>query len=161
MSGEQGSIDLQKLHACLEGIPEVSFAYLFGSWAAGRPQEESDVDLAVHLRHPATDDPAAILRRLIPALSPAVASPHLDLVLLNQAPLLLKHQVLEEGRLVFCRDRSVWAEFFVRTCDDFADWLPMLAPHVRATRERILEGKGFGQPGDPERSLARARELLG
>jgi hypothetical protein len=51
--------------------------------------------------------------------------------------------------------------FFNTVCDEYADWLPMLQPHIRATRERILEGKGFGPSGDFERSLARARLLLG
>lgn len=153
--------NLDAMTASLESIPEVVFAYLFGSHATGRAHAESDVDIAVHLGGRRVSDRTKILEKLIVSLSSAVASHRLDLVILDDAPVVLRQQVLRHGKLLFCRDRSFWAEFLVRTVDEYADTAPMRALHVRATRERILEGKGFGQPGDFERSLARVRELFG
>jgi uncharacterized protein YutE (UPF0331/DUF86 family)/predicted nucleotidyltransferase len=44
------------LRALLEREPEVALAFLFGSHAIGRATSDSDIDVAVYLRHPEQED---------------------------------------------------------------------------------------------------------
>jgi len=150
----------EALRRGLDSMPEVIFAYLFGSRATGRARADSDIDVAVYQGGRAGSDHAGLWRKLVTALSKEVAAELLDLVVLDGASVLLRHQVLREGRLLLCRDRDRWAEFFVQTAREYADTARMRELHLRATRERILGGKGFGQSRDIERSIARVRDLL-
>lgn len=145
------------------GRPEAVAAYLFGSQASGKATRRSDVDVAVLLDEEfdlAADpfyrlDQAAALQA---SLGRAV-----DLVLLNQAPLLLRYQVLRYGQLIFERDHRQRVDFEVHSRMLYFDFRPILdALHARQA-QRIKEGtfaaRYIGRT-DPLDDARRALERL-
>jgi hypothetical protein len=55
-------------------------------------------------------------------------------VILNDAPPLLAHRVLSQGRLVFGRSRAARVRFQVRTAARYLDLVPGLETHIRALK---------------------------
>jgi predicted nucleotidyltransferase len=133
---------LQRITAFLEGAPEVVFALLFGSRAAGTARPDSDHDVAVWLSQDLDDGQRhEWLRHAYASLTPP---DDLDLVVLNEAPALLGHRALM-GRILLMRDRAAYSRYFVRTLalsNDEAYWRDL---HDRARRRRLEEGR-FGRP---------------
>ena len=104
--------------------PDVVAAYLFGSHAAGKAHPGSDVDTAVLLSE--EDSFARFERRLrlIDEVSD-LCGREADVIVLNDAPPLLQHQVLKHGQLLFERDRTARVAFEVRAGKIYADLKPM------------------------------------
>lgn len=78
------------------GQPDVVAAYLFGSQVGGRARAEGDVDVAVLLS--IEDDFARFERQLrLGSEAEEVVGRPVDLIMLNDAPPVLVHQVLKNG----------------------------------------------------------------
>ena len=134
---------------------DVVAGYIFGSMAQGRARPGSDVDVAVLLSDD-LDGEARFMRRLRLGTEVEEAIGHrTDLVVLNDAPPLLRHQVLKHGRLVFERDRAARVEFEVRAGKIYADLKPM---YDFFTRVLLKEIKEVGL-GGRRRRRARAIEV--
>ncbi len=103
-------IDVQRVAQALESVPAILFALLFGSARGGvLPRADSDVDVAVYLDHEPDLDERAWLLGLV---QDAVRSDRVDLVFLNLTDnVALQRQALK-GRLLICRDREKYADFF-------------------------------------------------
>ena len=90
--------NLPKAGAYLKSRPEVSFAYLFGSLAKGKPLPLSDVDIAVYL-----SESSDVLEKKLEILGELIAileTDEIDLVILNEAPLALRMKILEYKKLI-------------------------------------------------------------
>ncbi len=129
MSESAGQVEeiSQKLSPVWESFPEVRFAYLFGSFAAGKAGPLSDLDLAVYL------EPYSHGRflDLYAACCRALKRNDLDLVVLNRTEnLILLENIIREGKLLFERDRGARFEFEVETLH--------LALDFREMRRQIL-----------------------
>lgn len=97
--------------------PGIRLALIFGSLAKGRARSDSDVDVAV-----AADRPLDIgtKMRLIEQLAVLTGRP-IDLVDLQVAEGLILHQILVEGKLLLCRDHSLYARLMQRMIFDQED----------------------------------------
>ncbi len=128
---------------------QVRLVYLFGSQVGGTTGPLSDVDLAVLL----TDDaPLAKSRGELEHLFSTVLEGYrLDLIILNQAPIELAYAVIAEGKILYQRDLAERVEYEATVMSRYGDFLPFL----RAQREDILKGAGYG------RRIQRYREALG
>lgn len=109
---------LRGLIPVLKDNPQIIFAYIFGSYAKGKAKEGSDLDIAVWVKEPVDK------LELITALGEAVHK-EVDVVILNTAPPLLRHQVMRYGRVLFCKDRKELVRFKVWTMKEYEDfrWL--------------------------------------
>jgi len=128
----------KKLKNCLFGNPEIQLAFLFGSEAAGSPRTDSDVDIAVLYRPnqlPGSDALLELNDRLTALLKREV-----DLVVLNRASPIIRMQVLKHGKKIIEKDHRVYADFFVRTINEYDD-----LKRVRAVVEKnIMKGGIYG-----------------
>jgi predicted nucleotidyltransferase len=86
----------------LETTPSVVFAYLFGGLARGAPNPLSDVDIAVYFR--AGTEPGEEKLALFDALTDALGTSELDLVILNRAPISLVGRVLQNNRCLIDKE---------------------------------------------------------
>lgn len=146
--------------------PEVVAVYLFGSQATGKAAQRSDVDVAVLLEDD-FDLAADPFYRLDQASAlQARLGREVDLIILNQASLLLRYQVLRYGQLIFERDHRQRIDFEVLSRLLYFDFRPILeALHARQA-QRIKEGS-FGARyvrnrdplGDARRALERLESL--
>ena len=133
---------LHDLEQRLGAVPEIVFAYLFGSRARGTARPDSDWDLAIYLRQGLSPQQRFKLRlRLLAELEELGPS---DLVILNDAPPLLAHRAIMGRRLVV-RDATALVRFSVRTLAQSEDQRPWRELHRRA-RQRRLEEVIFGRP---------------
>ncbi len=147
--GQSKGGDLEGIIRCLQEYlatqPDVVAAYVFGSWAQGRPRPESDVDVAVLLKED-LDAEARLMRRLeLGNALEELLNRKVDLVVLNDAPPLLQHQVLLHGKRVFERDRMARVEFEVRAGKVYADLKPMFDFFTEAMLREIEEGRFGGR----------------
>ena len=137
------SVDVTALTEYLAAQPDVIVAYLFGSRVTGRARAESDVDVAVLLNE--EDSAARFERRLQMMVEVSrVCAREADVIVLNDAPLILQHQVLKHGRLLYERDRRARVEFEVLSRKIYFDYKPVLD---RQTRELFREIKEVGLGG--------------
>jgi uncharacterized protein len=134
---------VETLSELLASETAVEFAYLFGSLAKGRPREASDVDVAVHFggsgsRSDRLDRGLELEGRLEAKLGRTV-----QVVVLNDAPLELRFNVLHHGIPLQARDRGARTRFFVDTGRRYYDMAPARELFRRRRTERIRQGK-FG-----------------
>lgn len=88
---------LEKASTYLKGREDIAFAYLFGSLAEGTGTHLSDIDIAVFV---IDVKPAEVRLEILGDLIDIFQSDHLDLVLLNTAPLGLKMRVIQPRKIL-------------------------------------------------------------
>lgn len=106
---------LDRLAQRLERDPNVQFALVFGSLAQGRARAGSDLDLAVSFDRP----PVGLgYLDLLSELSD-LAGREVDLVVLNRASAVLRHQVLRHRLPFLIKDRRAYTAFRERAMVDY------------------------------------------
>ena len=100
--------------------PSIVVAILFGSLAAGKSRNDSDLDLAVASTTP-LDTQTRL--QLIEELAVKLGRP-VDLIDLAQTHGPLLHQILTKGRLLTCTDRTRYADLLLRVIYEEADVMP-------------------------------------
>ena len=147
-SNTRKNTKMQDLTPMLEKEKRVKFAYLFGSRARGQAGPLSDTDIAVYLDGRIKSGDYRL--KLMEKLAKFLKNDHLDLVILNQAPPLLRHEIIKYGRLLkddACR-RIPFEVEAIRECLDTA----YLRQVQRAALvESIKKGATFG----PQRPCRR------
>lgn len=125
--------------------PDVAAIYLFGSRAGRSAGPRSDVDLAVVLRGTTTADARWRKRlALIGDATQRLRTDAVDVVVLEDAPIVLAHRVLARGRLLGETDphrRRAVAEHVMRR---YLDEAPLRAVLDAALTRRIREGHFAG-----------------
>lgn len=110
----------ESLRALFEEDSRVQVAYLFGSRSRGSYMTESDTDIAVllsELPENTLDYYLSSIDRLSEVLGDRV-----NLVVLNTASSLLRHQVLKWGRVIYSRDETVRVKFEARSEREYLDF---------------------------------------
>ena len=124
----------------------VQLVYLFGSAADPSRTVVRDVDIAV-LTKPALrfDELLRIRADLI-----AVTGVEIDLVSLNDAPVVLAHEVADSGRCLYARNADVELEFVTRARARYWDFKPFLDAQWRLAGERLRQReRGRGRQHGP------------
>jgi predicted nucleotidyltransferase len=126
-----------QLAAALRAWPGIVSAYLFGSFAEGRPHAESDVDVGVLLdraEYPASAERFEARIRLASRLEHDLAPRQPDVVILNDAPPPLAARIVSTGLRIICLDpgfdHAFRRDIQLRAAD--------LAPFLRRARSMKL-----------------------
>jgi len=123
----------------------VAAAYLFGSQAARSAGPLSDVDVAVWAAPGLGSDQRFRLRLiLLGAASEALATDEVDLVILDDAPALLRHAAWREGLLLIDRDPRARVRGETGALVEYLDTKPLRATLAEGRRRRLAEGR-FGR----------------
>lgn len=125
----------------LASRPEVDFAYLFGSQVTGQGGKMSDIDIAVYAGVP--DDRLTYHLKLLERLQCLTGSVSVDLVLLNDAPPLLRYEIIKHGQ-VLKENKEKRVIFEIRVLSEYMD-----TEHLRRTqgmylKEQLLQGAKDG-----------------
>lgn len=130
----------------LEAREEVIFAYLFGSTVKGLDNSLSDVDIAVFLDIEKMPESGSFgyKSELILEIEKALLK-KIDLVLLNQSPLFLAHNILKNGLLIFSRSEKEKVGFHFRVVRNYLDFKPIMAVQNKYLKQRLSEGTFGGR----------------
>ncbi|MBI3630374.1 MAG: nucleotidyltransferase domain-containing protein [Candidatus Rokubacteria bacterium] len=104
-------------------------ASLFGSLMRGEARPKSDADIAVLF---SGSPPTESLDRLVADLE-AASGRGVDLVVQNDAPPLLAHEVVSTGTCLVCRDEDERVRFMARTVSRYLD-----TAHLRRVQHAYL-----------------------
>ena len=114
---------------------EIEVAYIFGSIARGTESALSDIDIAILIDDQQINEDkfrygykAEILADLMKILK----TNDVDLVILNEANTLLRHQVLYHGKLIYSKNEKKRIEFQTNTIDKYIDFKELIKPHFNA-----------------------------
>lgn len=109
-------------------IPEIDFAFLFGSYAKGTQRPDSDLDIGIYLN---TDVSLDLISRSISIIETTTGK-RCDLCILNKASEILRFEVLK-GRLMFVREGKIeeYAHFYSLTCREYEDQMAWMNKQLR------------------------------
>ena len=128
LSEEEKTAIIIQLRKLLEGRPEISFAYLHGSFVENETYH--DIDVAVYLR----DLPASVLHYELEleAQCAQVVSPGVvDIRILNGAPLSFRYNAVKQGFVLFEKDDDERADFIEVTLGQYFDFAPYRAIYLK------------------------------
>jgi predicted nucleotidyltransferase len=157
-----GDALVNRLRSALDELTDVKLAFLFGSRAAGRGRDDSDIDVAVLLdEDSARADRGQTVRRLAAHLGRFVSAAHLDLVVLNDAPALLRHRVLRDGIVLLQRTPEDRVRYAIRTIRDYQDGQIRREWFTRQRIRRLSTQTDHGGSRDLLEKARGAARLLG
>lgn len=129
---------------CLARHPEVLVAYVFGSVARRQAHARSDVDIAVLVSEEVVKSDSFRYRLKLTADLMSELGGDVDLIVLNQAPPLLAHRILRDGKLILERSASARVRFQVHAVNQYLDTQPMRDLYLAHLKKDVEEGKIFG-----------------
>lgn len=139
-----GALERGKLSRALDRDHVVA-GMLFGSQATGKVGPLSDVDVAVWLDPDLPREQLSALRsELTLAAVEALGTDEVDVVVLNDAPPLLRHRAMKSGARLFDRNPRARVRLETTALLDYFDTAPLRETLAAGRRRRIQEGR-FGR----------------
>jgi predicted nucleotidyltransferase len=123
-------------------IPQIKFAYIFGSCGRGDYGPASDIDVAVFLDRRLSL--FAFRLRLIETMMRELGTERFDLIILNNAPPVLKYEVVRQG-LVIKEDKKRRVDFEAKALGEYLDTAHLRATQQAYLKEQLRRGGSFGQ----------------
>lgn len=131
----------KKLSEFFSKEDSVVLAYLFGSIARGEANCLSDIDIAVFFDKNLTKKEAFDLQlRLIVDLGDLLKTNNVDLVILNDSPLLLTFNIILDGIILKSEERER-VHFETRIMSRYYDEQYYIDRHMKRTIERLAKGR--------------------
>ncbi|TYP53765.1 type VII toxin-antitoxin system MntA family adenylyltransferase antitoxin [Thermosediminibacter litoriperuensis] len=124
------------LRKYLASKDNVQFAYLFGSYAENRDRKDSDIDVAVYLSGIHEDEFFKYKLDFKTELEQIFKKP-VDVIIMNNAPPLLNHEVFKNGVIVKNSDPSALSQFRVKNFYFYLDQMYIINTYLKSTKERI------------------------
>jgi len=140
-------------------LSDIAVLVVFGSRARGDHRPDSDLDVAIL---PDTADSRA--RRHLQA-DLAVSLAHLtpkgrvDVILLDEAPEVLRQRIMETGRVLLNRAPEAWKELRIRTMREYGDSEGYRRLYREAQRRRLEGREPSGRSAKAIESLKRVGKL--
>ena len=124
---------IKKCKDILMKYEDVVFSYIFGSYAQNRIRENSDIDIAIYLKENIDIDTYLEIKMNLSE----VLKREVDLVILNNAPSLLKYEIYKNNILLFSRDKTLESKYKVKTLFEYSDIKRYLNLSYDKTIERL------------------------
>ena len=108
---------IEKCKDILMEYENIIFAYIFGSYVQGKIRTDSDIDIAIYLEKKID---AGTYLEIKMSLTEACKR-EIDLIILNDATPLLKHEIYKNNILLFTRDKAVETSYKVKILFEYND----------------------------------------
>ena len=116
---------------------DILFCSVFGSYAKSKQRADSDIDLAIAGRQKLTfEEKFNISQKLSDRLKKQI-----DLVDLQAVAGVILQQALSKGKIIFVKDRNLYAELIKKMLYNQADMMPYYNRILKERRERFLNGQ--------------------
>ncbi len=133
---------LPLLKSNLQKEEDILFGYIFGSYGKGKVTPLSDIDIAIYINEKKIKkDIFERKLELIDIITTTLKTDEIDLVILNEAPLTLIHQVLKTKMILFSKDEHIRIKFESKSQMLYFDTEPLRTISYKNLRKRIEEGK--------------------
>ncbi|KKH49582.1 nucleotidyltransferase [Methanosarcina sp. 1.H.A.2.2] len=132
----------QKLREFFSKVEGVTLAYLFGSTVRGEANRLSDIDIAVLFDDTLLQKEAFDLQlEVISELTGLLKTNNVDLVVLNDSPLLLTYNIIRDG-IILKSYEPVRVKFETKIMSRYLDERYHIQRHAKESLRRIAES-GF------------------
>jgi len=122
---------IEKIRKVLSREKKVEFAYLFGSFVKSRKYAH-DIDIAVYVKGRI---PADFERKLALKLEEAVGKA-VDVVVLNDKPILLTGEVLRSSKLIFSKNEKLRVRFETEKISEYLAFNELMKEYDKMRSER-------------------------
>lgn len=134
--------NIARYRACLSQIfanYPVALAYLYGSEAVGQATLLSDFDIALVMLNESYDPKSRLILelKLEDAIARICGIGNIDLRIINEAPLMVRGEVVTNGILLYCRDEIFRVDYETSTRSEYFDFLPIAIRHREAFYNRL------------------------
>lgn len=102
--------------------PNVVGVLIYGSYARGKQNSASDLDIAVLTKNKLTRKESTERRIHYSLRLSRLLRKNVDVVLLRDAPLLLRFNIFKEGKKVYVADKAILTNFKARTVVEYLDF---------------------------------------
>ena len=123
-------ININSTHLKILKELNIAIVYLFGSCAEGKALSVSDIDIGIVLTKDAAanleEDTGKIYNQVYDIVTEIFPSRHIDIVFLHKAPLELRFDVINHGRILFESSHEESLDFEEKTMVLYADFKPLL-----------------------------------
>jgi predicted nucleotidyltransferase len=123
----------------LAALPDTQAIYLFGSAAAGRLRDDSDVDVAVLLPHARAKEVGSLALSDLAFDLMKTLRRDVDLINLRTVSTVLQFEVLKNGIVLFCADQYALDEFGMYTLSFYQKLNEERAEMLKSLRQSIQE----------------------
>jgi len=116
---------IQSLRKYFRERKEIELVYLFGSTVSGKTNALSDIDIALLIDEKQLKEefyPYGYKAHIIADLMKLLKTNRIDLVILNEASVLLQHRVLYTGKLIYVKNEEKRIQFQVKCIDKYNDF---------------------------------------
>jgi hypothetical protein len=134
-----------RLRAVFAARPAVRGAYVFGSVAAEREGRGSDLDLGIVVDEDIWDPSDKV--PLIGDCMDAARRDWIDLVVLNDAPLVLQFEAVRPNEILYAADDFEPGGFTSKVLRMYWDFQPHLRRQRKAYKRRLLNEDRHGESG--------------
>lgn len=119
----------------------VVLGLLFGSTVAGRTTRRSDLDFAVLLPESVSKKKYLDIQLSLMSQLNRIFKKKIDVVVLNNASPFLAQMAIVNGRVLYCSDDNLKAQFFTRTLQGFEDASYLAKTYNRYLNQRVLTNR--------------------
>jgi len=134
---------LQRFFADRDDILAV---YLYGSYGTPDQTPLSDVDMGVLLGRTVADELEARLGIQV-AVSNITRQDDVNVVILNELPVIMQFNIVSTGRLIFERDPEAVSDFLEQVCKLYGDFATDYRAFCEEYDASLREAYGNGQQG--------------
>lgn len=118
----------------------IQLVYVFGSYAKGNNNKNSDLDIAMLMEEVEFNDKLS----LIGDLTDIFKRNDIDLVILNSANSVLKHQIIKYGKLIYMKSEDIKVDFEVKVLKEYMDMEPFRRTQMKYINQWIENIAGGG-----------------
>lgn len=112
---------INQLKSYFHSLEDISFVFLFGSWASGRTVKESDVDIAIYFKNEYSFERTKEIWSDLEDL----LKKDIDLIILNTSPPLIGYSAIR-GKAILIKDYESYLYYMLRISQEAEDFSKFL-----------------------------------
>ena len=131
---------IKRLPDVFESEKRICLSYLFGSFAANKVNDLSDVDIAYLLekgKEISFDEEMQLAERIVKALE----TDEIDLIQLNKAPVFFSYKIISTGSVIYCKEKKEKENFESKIFMEYLDMKPMIDTYFSQMLKHIKENR--------------------
>jgi len=132
---------IEKINVHLQQFDEIEFAYLFGSYARNEETDLSDIDIAIYQKNTKSKYELKSFELEVEVkLTEKFQNEKFDVRSMNDAPITVIGKIINEGKLLFARDRSFLTDYIVHNRLKYMDYMIIYKPLLEQRYREVING---------------------